>query len=99
MVDAAVTQIGSTIRSIAAARHIRTAQRRTGLGERRGETPWAIDRQVPGNRLAGREAICQAIEIAAVPVPGTGLAGGQASATRRGGPALATEPAGVERTV
>jgi hypothetical protein len=51
---------GNTTRSIAAERHIATARLRTGLAAQPGAILWPTARLAPGNRLAGKAAICPA---------------------------------------
>jgi hypothetical protein len=51
---------GNIARNIAVERHTKTERLRTGLAARREETLSATDRPAPGNRLAGRAAICLA---------------------------------------
>jgi len=59
--QAVETPVGGTIRNIAAARHIATVRRQTGLAAQREATRLLTVRLVPGNSLAVKAAIWQAI--------------------------------------
>jgi len=50
---------GSTTRNIEAGLHIGTERLRTDLGERRAVIPSPTAKPAPGNRWAGRAAICR----------------------------------------
>jgi hypothetical protein len=86
--------IGSTIRNIAVVPPIGTELRRIASAVRLAETPSPIARLVPGNRLAGRAAICPAIaedQASAIELPETLVITGLVVR------APATEPAEVDR--
>jgi hypothetical protein len=57
---------GNTIHNIAEALRTGIEGPRTGSGVRHVETPSPTVKRVPDSRLAGRAAICQAIELAAL---------------------------------
>jgi hypothetical protein len=57
---------GNTIRNIAGAPRTGIEVPRTGSGVQHAETPSPTVKRVPDSRLAGRAAICQAIELAAL---------------------------------
>jgi hypothetical protein len=61
LVQAVETPVGGTIRNIAAGRHIATVRPQTGLAAQREATRLLTVRLVPGNSLAVRAAIWQAI--------------------------------------
>jgi hypothetical protein len=77
---------GNTTRNIAEAPHIAIGRRRTGLGELRAAIRSPTARPAPGNRLAGKVAICPATEpeeVASVIGPtAQALATGRAEAAR-----------------
>jgi hypothetical protein len=70
---------GNTVPNIGEAPRTKTAPLRTGSGAQRGVTHFPIARRAPGNKLAGKAAICPA--TVEEPASAIGLAEEPVSAT------------------